>query len=252
MPTIRASILSVVILLAATGAASAQGVSRCADCHIANPESMSSTHLAEWDLSAHGRNNVGCEACHGGDPRSFEPFVAHRGVLARTNPASPVHRSNEPATCGTCHTGPYAAFQRSRHFALLKSGDRTVPNCATCHGEVAGLRPSPEALEARCQQCHGPSSPVPRPQFAARGRQAFEGLRETRALLTDVRRAIARVKDPARRAALSREADLAERPIVDATGEAHAYVYDHLDEWLALARTRLSQLFDRVANPDAK
>lgn len=252
MATPRVVLLTLLAMSTFASLSVAQTTSRCADCHIANPDSMSSTHLAEWDLSAHGRNNVGCEACHGGDPRSFEPFVAHRGVLARSNPASPVHRSNEPATCGTCHAGPYAAFQRSRHFALLTSGDRNVPNCATCHGEVAGLRPSPKALEARCQQCHGPTSSVPRPQFAARGRQAFEGLRETRALLTDVRRAIARVKDPARKAALSREADLAERPILDATGEAHAYVYDHLDEWLALARTRLTQLFDRIANPDAK
>ncbi|MFN7978581.1 MAG: multiheme c-type cytochrome [Vicinamibacterales bacterium] len=239
-------------LVVGTCVAHAQSASRCADCHFANPSSVSTTHLAEWDLSAHGRNKVGCETCHGGDPRSFEPFVAHRGILARTNPASPVYRSNEPATCGTCHQGPFAAFKRSRHYDLLTSGDPEVPNCATCHGEVAGLRPSPAALEARCQQCHGPRARAPRPEFAARGRQAFEGLRETRALLSDIRRTIARVKDPARKAALTREADLAERPIIDATGEAHAYMYDHLDEWLAQARTRLSRLFDRVANPEAR
>jgi hypothetical protein len=75
---------------------------------------MSGTHLAEWDLSAHGRRNVGCEACHGGDPTSFEPFVAHRGVLARSNPASPVHRRNEPAG-----RGPSTATARLRRHEFL-------------------------------------------------------------------------------------------------------------------------------------
>lgn len=230
-------------------AQSARVVSRCADCHIANPGSISSVHLAEWDLSAHGRQNVGCEACHGGEPASFEPFVAHRGVLARSNPASPVHRKNEPATCGTCHTSAYAAFQRSRHYALLKSDDRNVPNCATCHGEVAGLRPSPQGLEAQCAQCHAAGRAAARPEYPARGRRAFEGLRELRALLTDVRGAIARVKDPARKASLEQDARQAEIPLREATAAAHSYVYEQLDERLSLARTRLTVLFDRVANP---
>lgn len=70
----------------------AQTQSRCADCHFANPGSVSASHLSEWDLSGHGRANVGCETCHGGDPRSFEPFIAHKDILARTNPASPYTR----------------------------------------------------------------------------------------------------------------------------------------------------------------
>jgi hypothetical protein len=251
MPVAVAAVLAVLLLGLPSDACaqSARGVSRCADCHIANPGSMSGTHLAEWDMSAHGRRNVGCEACHGGDPTSFEPFVAHRGVLARSNPASPVHRRNEPATCGTCHTAAYAAFQRSRHYELLKTDDRNVPNCATCHGEVAGLRPSPQGLEAQCAQCHARGRSAARPEYPARGRRAFEGLRELRALLTDVRGAIARVKDPARKANLENEARLAEVPLREATAAAHSYVYDQLDERLALARARLTTLFDRVANP---
>ncbi len=251
MPVVVLAFLAV-FLLGAPPDAAAQAprtVSRCADCHIANPGSISGTHLAEWDLSAHGRRNVGCEACHGGDPTSFEPFVAHRGVLAQSNPASPVHRRNEPATCGACHTSAYTAFQRSRHYELLKTNDRNVPNCATCHGEVAGLRPSPQGLEAQCAQCHAAGRTAARPEYPARGRRAFEGLRDLRALLRDVRGAIARVKDPARRAGLEAEARLAEQPLTEATAAAHSYVYEHLDERLTLARTRLTALFDRVANP---
>ena len=53
----------------------AQSQSRCADCHFANPGSVSANHLSEWDLSGHGRKNVGCETCHGGDPAEVPSAV---------------------------------------------------------------------------------------------------------------------------------------------------------------------------------
>ncbi|MCC6990097.1 MAG: hypothetical protein IT181_13920 [Acidobacteria bacterium] len=234
------------------GEASAQSQSRCADCHFANPGSVSASHLSEWDLSGHGRKNVGCETCHGGDPRSFEPFVAHKDILARTNPASPVHPTNLPKTCGTCHTGPLMAFQRSKHYELLRAGNKNGPTCTTCHGEAAGNRLSPKALEGQCATCHGAGKIAPHPEFPARARMADEGLREARALLKDARNAIARVKDKARRASLEQAAQQAEVPIIEATQAGHAFVYDQLDERLTTARARIAALFERLANPDAR
>jgi hypothetical protein len=234
------------------GDASAQSQSRCADCHFANPGSVSASHLSEWDLSGHGRKNVGCERCHGGDPRSFEPFVAHQDILARTNPASPVHPTNLPKTCGTCHAGPLVAFQRSKHYELLRAGNKNGPTCTTCHGEAAGNRLSPKALEGQCATCHGAGKIAPHPEFPARARLADEGLREARALLKDARHAIARVKDTARRASLEQAAQQAEVPIIEATQAGHAFVYDQLDERLTTARARLAALFERLANPDAR
>ena len=234
------------------GEASAQSQSRCADCHFANPGSVSASHLSEWDLSGHGRKNVGCETCHGGDPRSFEPFVAHKDILARTNPASPVHPTNLPKTCGTCHTGPLMAFQRSKHYELLRAGNKNGPTCTTCHGEAAGNRLSPKALEGQCATCHGAGKIAPHPEFPARARLADEGLREARALLKDARNAIARVKDKARRASLEQAAQQAEVPIIEATQAGHAFVYDQLDERLTTARARIAALFERLANPDAR
>lgn len=232
--------------------AAAQSPSRCADCHFANPGSVSSSHLSEWDLSTHGRRNVGCETCHGGDPKSFEPFVAHNGILAFTNPASPVHRANLPKTCGTCHSGPLVQFQRSRHYEILRAGDRNGPTCSTCHGEAAGVRLSPKALEAQCASCHGARKVAPDLDLPARGKMAVEGLRNARALLKDLRRAIARVKDPARRHALEAAAQQAEVPIIEATQASHAFVYDQLDERLATANARLLALSDRILNPDVR
>jgi Cytochrome c554 and c-prime len=246
---VAAMVVAGVFLAAEAGA---QTQSRCADCHFANPGSVSANHLSDWDLSAHGRRNVGCETCHGGDPKSFEPFVAHRDILARTNPASPVHPVNLPKTCGTCHAGPLVAFQRSKHYEILRGGNKSAPTCTTCHGEAAGVRLSPKALEGQCATCHGAGKIAPHPEFPAQGRTALEGLRETRALLRDARTAIARVKDPARRASLEQAAQQAEVPIIEATQAGHAFIYDQLSERLTTARARLAALFERLANPDAR
>jgi hypothetical protein len=249
----RVAVLAIGAFLLSASAAAAQGLaqSRCADCHFANPGATSGWHLSEWDSGPHGRRSVGCEKCHGGDPTSFEPFVAHQGILSPPNPASPVRASNQPGTCGTCHVGPFANFRKSKHYELLRAGDRDVPTCATCHGEAAGVRLSPRALESRCAQCHGARKVAPHPEFAANGRLALEGLRETRQALRDARRAIERVKDPARRKALEEDARNAEAPIIEATQAGHAFVYDQLEERLETARARLSALLERLANPPA-
>ena len=249
---VYSAVVAMAVVVFSSGDAVAQGQSRCADCHFANPGSVSPSHLSDWDLSGHGRKGVGCETCLGGDPKSFEPFVAHKDILARTNPASPIHRTNLPKTCGTCHTGPLVAFQRSKHYELLRAGDRHVATCTTCHGDVAGSKLSPRALESQCASCHAAGKIAPHPEFPARGKLAVEGLRETRALLKDVRAAISRVKDPARRKALEAAAQQAEVPIIEATQAGHAFVYDQLEERLTTARARLSALFDRVSNPDAR
>jgi hypothetical protein len=39
--------------------------SRCADCHFSGPDAPRTEHLSAWEHSAHSRNNVGCERCHG-------------------------------------------------------------------------------------------------------------------------------------------------------------------------------------------
>ena len=248
------TVLAVIFAMALstiTGDAQTVSGSRCADCHFANPGATPPAHLSEWDTGPHGRRSVGCDSCHGGDPTSFEPFVAHQGILARVNPASPLHRANQPKTCGACHVGPFVNFQKSKHYELVRAGDRDVPTCATCHGEAAGVRPSPRALEGRCAQCHGAGKIAPRPEFAANGRLALEGLRETRQLLRDARRAIERVKNPARRKTLEQDAQQAEVPIVEATEAGHAFVYARLEERLQTARARLAALFERLTNPDS-
>ncbi len=230
--------------------------SRCADCHFANLASEFAlglrdweVHLKDWDLSAHSRSGVGCEKCHGGDSTTFEPTSAHRGILHRTNPASPVHRVNLPDTCGACHAGPFSAFQKSRHFTLLKSGNRAVPTCATCHGAAGENRPSPKALERECASCHRPGRPDEHPERPALGRKMLEGVREVRVMLKEARSLIERVKDPSRRTRLEQAAQQIDVPLTQATEAGHAFVYDDLEGRVETARRRLAALFEELANP---
>jgi cytochrome c7-like protein/cytochrome c554/c'-like protein len=223
--------------------------SRCADCHFSRPDAPAQDHLSDWDSSAHGRNNVGCERCHGGDATTFEELPAHRNILHSANPASPVNRKNLPRTCGVCHAGPFTAFQESQHFALLGQGDTRVPVCTTCHGDVGFNRPSAKALETQCARCHGPRGVAPRPERAEAARTIYEALRESRDLLKTARPLINRVSDKPRRAQLDDAYQQAEVPLIQATQAGHRFVYDMLKERLSVARQRIEALFAEIANP---
>ena len=233
--------------LFATPAVSQQ--SRCADCHFSRPEAPARDHLSDWDRSAHGRNNVGCEKCHGGDATTFESFLAHRGVLNSMNPASPVNRRNLSATCGTCHAGPFVAFQDSRHYALLEKADTRVPVCSTCHGATGIRRPSARALETQCRQCHGSNGMEPRPERAVAARTQYEALNESRDLMKSVRSLVNRVDDKARRAQLDEAYQRAEVPLIQAVQAGHQFVFDDLKERLSVARQRIEALLGQIANP---
>ncbi len=224
--------------------------SRCADCHLANPYTEPAQgHLHRWSLSPHERAGVGCDSCHGGDPSTFESFQAHRGVLSRFNPSSPVHRSRLPATCGACHSGPYVNFQASRPHELLSEGDRRVPTCSTCHGSVDGRLLSPQALERRCAECHGPDGIEPRPGRAADARLLLEGIADVRESLEAARRLIERVRDVDRRRALEGAYLEAEFPVIEARRAGHRFVFDRLEERLAAAQERTAALLSELVNP---
>ena len=245
--SVASGLILMSLFLFATPAMAQQ--SRCADCHFSRPDAPAPNHLSDWGRSAHSSNNVGCEKCHGGDATSFESFVAHRGVLNSVNPASPVNRQNLSATCGACHAGPFVAFQKSQHFALLEKADTRVPVCSTCHGAAGFRRPSARALETQCRQCHGPNGIAPRPERAEAARTLYEALNESRDLMKPVRSMVNRVKDKARRARLDEAYQQAEVPLIQAVQAGHQFVYDDLKERLSVARQRIEALLGEIANP---
>lgn len=223
--------------------------SRCADCHFANIGADGRFHLSEWDHSAHGRADVGCEGCHGGDPTTFESFLAHRGMLGKGNPASPIHRANLPKTCGACHPAAFAAFQKSRHYELLREGNLEAPTCATCHGNAGAYLMSPKALAAECAGCHGAGKVAPNTDRPAQGRMRLSDVREIRGSLAEARSLIKRVKDPERRARLDLEHRDAQATLQEAVLSAHMFVFAPMEERLKVARQRLDLLMEQLANP---
>jgi hypothetical protein len=225
--------------------ASAQA-SRCADCHLANPDAPG--HLYAWERSPHGQNNVGCETCHGGDPTTFDSFAAHRDILNSGNPSSPVNRRNIPRTCGTCHSGPYVAFQGSQMYALLEQGNREVPVCTTCHSDVAGQLLSPRALEARCQRCHAADRPGSHPEFPGQARAMLESIEEVRGLLREAQPLIRRIRDAELRRRFEEQYRQAEVPIIEAVNFQHAFRYEGSEERRRVSQQRAEALLDQLAN----
>lgn len=243
-------VFAVVFLIAGLSATADAQTSRCASCHFANVETApAQDHLSDWDSSPHGRNSVGCETCHGGDATTFERALAHRDVLSHGNPASPVNRANIPQTCGSCHPGPYTNFQQSQHFELLNEGNRRVPICVTCHGDVGARLLSPTGLERTCANCHDADGVAPRPGRAADARLLLEGAADVRESLAAARRLLERVDDSTRRAELEEAYNQAEVPLIQARQAGHRFVFDALEERLGVARQRTADLLRLLVNP---
>jgi len=228
--------------LMAAAVAGAQPGSRCADCHYAQVSPPDPDHLLDWERSAHARHNVGCERCHGGNPRVFEPFLAHAGILDSSDRRSPVNRANLPATCGRCHVGPFVAFQDSRHYQLLQSRDAEGPTCSTCHDSVAGRLLSPKALESQCNVCHGPGEVAPRDDRAKHAREMYEALHAVRTQLKIAKQLIDHVADKQRRADLMDLYASAQVPVTRAVDAGHTFVYDELQAHLTTAQQRVDRL----------
>jgi len=76
------------------------------------------------DAVAHGVHGASCSDCHS----------AHLPLPAM-DPASSIHRSQVPATCGACHVEITAQFGKSIHGLAAADGVRDSPVCTDCHGE---------------------------------------------------------------------------------------------------------------------
>jgi hypothetical protein len=145
--------LAVVLALTSVQALAA-AENQCVHCHETEKLVISLGHsFEEWHASIHGRSGVGCEKCHGGDPRAAEAAAAHRGVLPTADPQSLVNPVRLPATCGVCHAKELAAYADTVHARQLRR-DGKGATCFTCHGAMATSLPSPGELGARCAVCH--------------------------------------------------------------------------------------------------
>ena len=137
---------------------SIHGKNLCTSCHsditdIPHPENLkpvscSQCHRVETEVylkSDHGQavhqgisEAASCKDCHGDN----HTLLNHR------DPASPVYRANQPATCGRCHSkteemekfhlrqrSPIVSYEKSVHgIALLEKKELNAAVCTDCHG----------------------------------------------------------------------------------------------------------------------
>ena len=136
---------------------------QCVSCH----DSGVSDYRTSVHASALGHGDAGaatCRSCHGS---------AH-GVVATSDPASPVSRLKIADTCGSCHANPeflaqhkipfahpVDAFKLSVHGRALARGNEKAASCSDCHGSH-GVLPARDTksrinhwrVPETCGACH--------------------------------------------------------------------------------------------------
>ena len=146
-------------LLLPTSASAQQ--SSCADCHYANPTAPAPQHLSDWELSAHGRNRVGCEKCHGGDASTLRIVSGSQGHPAELQSRQP---GPSPQSCRHVRElscGPVRAVPEQPAFQA--AGERRQQGADLHHVPRRGRFATPLSQDAGSRL-----SAVPRPQGASR------------------------------------------------------------------------------------
>jgi len=157
----------------AVGAASAAGPpqSTCVQCHSYAVRGAWLNMVPQWKSSIHAAEGVGCNDCHGGNPRATDFKQAMYNVPGFTARWA---KRDIPAMCARCHANPvrmrpysiptdqYSQYQQSVHGRrLLQAGDDNVAACTDCHGVHAIRAPDdPESsvfkvnVPKLCAGCH--------------------------------------------------------------------------------------------------
>lgn len=135
----------------------------CARCH-ADPELARKYNIPSENIyqlymdSIHGRAvtqsgllvAANCSSCHG-----------FHDIRSSKDPASRVHRSNVPETCGRCHAGVLNVYRESIHGRRFMAGLFSSPVCIDCHSahEIRPVETVVWKLDIikECGTCHSES-----------------------------------------------------------------------------------------------
>lgn len=140
----------------------------CSSCHSdaakMNAYALPTDQMEHYKTSVHGTalfqkgdlNVAVCTDCH-----------SSHEILHATDPRAPTARTNQPQTCGRCHSDaekmkPYglpsdiaAQFVKSVHGqALLAERVRGAPGCSDCHGAHGAVPPGTATIVQVCGHCH--------------------------------------------------------------------------------------------------
>jgi hypothetical protein len=121
---------------------------QCASCHDdIGGKYRDSIHAWAKDKAGLTTAAPSCASCHG----------THE-IKAHTDKTSRVHRSQVPATCGSCHAGVREHYEKGIHAAALAKGDSRAPVCVDCHTTHDIKRADTDkwrlSVTAECGSCH--------------------------------------------------------------------------------------------------
>jgi len=148
---------SVIVLIVLFFCAVGIQAQTCVDCH----KKVTPGAVADWALSKHSQNDVGCAECHGDQHTSADDVDK---VKIPT-----------PATCATCHEERVEEYKKGKHalaWAAMKAMPTThnlpsilsdgMKGCGACH--KIGLKSEAEIKQlkeegggfgvASCDACH--------------------------------------------------------------------------------------------------
>jgi Cytochrome c3 len=127
---------------------SKQDSDNCVKCHI-QATGLAAEVVGIYRASTHGKANISCNGCHGGDPEQIDKLKAHTRKF--------VGKPERPGLlmmCGNCHERQLDQFKTSRHFPESSGVPRL--DCADCHGvHSIGNPPESFGFAQYCASCHG-------------------------------------------------------------------------------------------------
>ncbi|MBK5291284.1 MAG: cytochrome c3 family protein [Acidobacteriia bacterium] len=130
--------LAIICALLATGLWAQKVHELCAPCHT--------TPAEDFLTHPHAAKGLSCDACHG-------KSTAHIQAAGGQPPDRVAGPSDQPALCGTCHSGHRTTYETSKHAKLVAARTRArAPACTTCHG--AHAQRNPVSMTAQCRRCH--------------------------------------------------------------------------------------------------
>ena len=224
------ALLLAALLWAPQGAAAPGARNPCVACHEKLPAPAVPGHsFADWSASPHG-GSVTCDRCHDGDTTATEQQAAHRNIYPSQDRRSKVNDRQVPATCGTCHQQELGYFMGSQHYAKLEATERG-PSCVTCHGSMAIHVLVPDELDAACSPCHPLVGGAP-PQVLVSSRRLLVLTRQTDSLVRAAQSRLDQAAEQRRRAAATRQLQLAQDALQRARQGWHGFDLALLDSAL--------------------
>jgi hypothetical protein len=120
----------------------------CVKCHT-QATGRAAEVVGIHRASTHGKANISCNGCHGGNSEQTDKLKAHTGRFI-----GKPERTALLMMCGNCHERQLDQFKTSRHFPESSGVPRL--DCADCHGAHSiGNPPESFSFAQYCASCHG-------------------------------------------------------------------------------------------------